>query len=276
MRLDFKSIVLLVLLFAGQPASAQKVTLYLASGGEMTVREYVVEGDRVRYYSLERSQWEEVPLRIVDLEKTQSREERSQKRLEAMRAESRAERIAERKARTELHYVPIEEGVYRYLDRETTYVTQSEVITEKSTKRGILKIVSPIPAIAGKNVLSVTGAESPVVFHDPRPIFFVRQSGLSRMGIVRLQSEPKKKRRVVQIIQVQPQTKELYEEQEDVKIFRQELASGVYRIWPVEDLEPGEYAVVDFTPGEADLRVWDFGVRAGARAESETEGDAAR
>lgn len=261
MRPSFVLIYLLSLVFAASPVRAQKVSLYLASGGEISVREYVVEGERVRYYSLDRSQWEEVPLRIVDLEKTQSREERSRKRLEAMRAESRAERIAERKARTELHYVPIEDGIYRYLDQTATYVAQSEVITDKSTKRGILKLVSPIPMIAGKNVLSVTGVESPLVFDDLRPVFFVRQLNMAKMGIVRLTPEPKKKRRVVQVIEVNPTTKEMFEQQEDVKIFRQQLASGVYRIWPVEDLEPGEYAVVDYTPGEANLRVWDFSVQ---------------
>lgn len=252
------------LLVAVAPAWAQKVTLYLASGGEMVVREYEVEGERVRYYSLERSQWEEIPLRIVDLEKTQSREERKQKRLDAMRAESRAERIAERKARTELHYVPIEDGIYRYLDKEATWVTQSEVITDKSSKRGILKLVSPIPMIAGKNTLSIHGAVSPTSFDDVRPVFFVRQLNLARLGIVRLKPELKKDRRVVQVIQVHPQTKEMYEVQEEIKIFRQQLASGVYRIWPVEDLTPGEYAVIDYTPGEANLRVWDFSVSPGA------------
>lgn len=268
-------LLVLCLLLVAAPASAQKVTLYLASGGELIVREYQVEGERVRYYSLERSQWEEIPLRIVDLEKTRSREDRKQKRLEAMRAESRAERIAERKARTELHYVPIEDGIYRYIDKEATWVTQSEVITDKSSKRGFLKIVSPIPIFPGKNTLTIHGAVSPTSFDDVRPVFFVRQLSLARLGIVRLEPELKKDRRVVQTLLVHPQTKEIVEEQDEIKIFRQQLASGVYRIWPVEDLEPGEYAVIDYTPGEANLRVWDFSISPDARPQEAASSEAA-
>lgn len=253
-----------VLLFVVLPSTAEAAKLYLASGMEIPVREYEVIDDRVRYYSTERSQWEEIPLRLVDLEKTERTAEREAKRLEALRAESRAERIAERKARTELHNVPIEEGVYHYLDDKATWVPQTEVSVDKSTKRGIFKVLAPIPIVAGKNTLFITEAQSRYVVNEARPIFFVRQLNLARFGIVKVEPETKKDRRVVQIINVVPQTKELHEEQEEVKVFRQQLASGVYRVWPVADLEPGEYAVIDYTPGEGDLRVWDFSVQPGA------------
>ena len=55
----------LALLLCLAPLGGAKVALYLTDGAQMSVREYEVIEDRVRYYSLERSQWEEVPLDLV-------------------------------------------------------------------------------------------------------------------------------------------------------------------------------------------------------------------
>ncbi len=268
-----RRLAILALLCWVLPAAAQQLALYLKSGAKMSVREYQVEGERVRYYSLERSQWEEIPLRLVDREKTEAADERNRRRVEALRAESRAERAAERKARTELHYVPIEDGVYHFLDNKATWVQQSEVITSKSAKRGFLKVIAPAPIIAGKTTMTVAGTVSPFVVHEARPIFFIRRLNLSRFGLVKLEQETKKERRIVQVIIIVPQSKEMFEEQEEVEVFRQQLASGVYRVWPIKPLEPGEYAVIDYTPGEADLRVWDFSYQPTAPTPEGAQGD---
>jgi len=44
--------------------------LYLKDGDYQIVREYQVLADRVRYFSTERGDWEEIPLELVDLERT--------------------------------------------------------------------------------------------------------------------------------------------------------------------------------------------------------------
>src|SRR5690348_15244303 len=48
--------------------------LILSDGTFQIVREYHREGDRVRYYSLERSAWEEIPATVVDWTATQKAE----------------------------------------------------------------------------------------------------------------------------------------------------------------------------------------------------------
>ena len=103
-------IILLVLILL-LPLEAARIRLYLQGGGDLLVSEYEVTGDRVRYYSVERSAWEEIPLELVDLEKTHRRAEREEARRHELREEQRIEREAERKARTELHRVPLEDGV---------------------------------------------------------------------------------------------------------------------------------------------------------------------
>ena len=54
------------------------------------------------------------------------------------------------------------------------------------------------------------------------------------------------------------------EEPEEVEIFRiQTTANGLYKIWPQKPIEPGEYAVVEFTEGKVNMQVWDFFVAPG-------------
>jgi len=52
--------------------SAATVKLYLKDGTYQLASEYKVEGDRVRYLSADRGEWEEIPVSLVDLEKTQA------------------------------------------------------------------------------------------------------------------------------------------------------------------------------------------------------------
>src|SRR4051812_10903348 len=45
--------------------------LYLKDGTYHMVREYKVQKDRVTYYSTERGDWEELPLDLIDLQRTE-------------------------------------------------------------------------------------------------------------------------------------------------------------------------------------------------------------
>lgn len=239
--------------------AAGNFRLYLKDGTDHLVREYQVMTDRVRFYSIERAGWEELPLDLVDLDRTV----REQKRLEEERRqraeEDRVERKAEREARTELHRVPLDDGVYWVNGEQVVPLKQGEPKVKGNKRRSVLKALSPIPVVAGKATVELLGPQSEFVVNAPTPQFYVRLEKVERFGIAHL--KPKKDSRVVEDLTIVPITKDVVEEQKEVEVFRQQLAPGVYRIWPVEPLQPGEYAVVQFTPDKLNIQVWDFAYR---------------
>lgn len=249
--------VLILVLALLAPLSGARIKLYLEGGGDLLVSEYAVEGDRVRYYSVERSGWEVIPLQLVDLERTQREQEHEEAERQVRRKQDQALRAAERRARTELHRVPLEDGVYYLKGNEIVPVKQAELIENNSETATLLRVFSPLPT-ADKMTLEVEGPTSSFAAVDNRPMFYVRLEKISRLQILRLKA--KSKRRQVQVIQRIPESKEVFETHEAVEIFRQQLAPHVYKVWSVEPLQTGDYAVIEYTPGEVDLRVWDFSV----------------
>lgn len=247
---------ILVLLAAlSLPAQVQRFRLYLKGGGDIMVSEYEVVEQRVRYYSVERRDWEEIPLELVDLDRTRKEVSKREEELAERRRIDAIESAAERQARTELHEVPLEDGVYYRKGDEVVTVQQAEVVLESNKKRTILRVIMPLP-VAGQTIVEVEGATSELQTIDNRPAFYMRLEKISRFGVFRL--EQKKDSRVVQYIDIVPQSKEMFEKHDEVEVFRQQFAGQVYKVWPLEPLTAGEYAFVEYTPGEANIRVWDF------------------
>lgn len=243
--------------------SAQNAAIILSDGTPIAVTEYEVDDGRVRYFSRERGQWEVIPENIVDWDRTEAHNARQREAAEVRAAQERRERIAERRARTELHSVPLDDGVYYLRGQEPVPLEQATLDLGKSKRRTVLNVITPMPVVPGKQTLSIEGLASSLVTTGPKPVFYLRLEGFSRFGITKAKVEDGRNRRVVQLIYTVPKAEEQYEEQEAIDVFRQQLAPLVYKIWPVEPLEPGEYAIVDYTPGETDLRAWDFSHRPG-------------
>ena len=250
---------LTALFFFALPALAANVKLYLRDGGFHMVREYQVVEDRVRYYSNERGDWEEIPLEMVDLART---EKEIAARKEAVEEESKvvaAEEKVEREQAREISRIPQNPGVYQLEGTQlrTFKLAESKVHTNKG--RSVLKLMAPLP-LATKATLEIDGMSSPNVVTNDRPEFYIELSAEQRFGIVHL--TPLKGVRIVEKLTTEPFIKEVDEEPEDVDIFRQQLDQNMlYKIWPVKPLAPGEYAVVEFTPGKMNMQIWDFTYR---------------
>ena len=80
--------------------AADSFRLYLNDGTYQQVREYKVEDERVRYYSSERSDWEELPLSLVNLRKTDAERKQVSERVKRETAALRRRRRRRRPVRT--------------------------------------------------------------------------------------------------------------------------------------------------------------------------------
>src|SRR5215813_8619803 len=93
-------------------AFAANIKLYLKDGGYHIVREYQVQTDRVHFYSVERSQWEDIPLELVDLKRTQSEVAERKAKLDADAKIIEQEEKVERELEKETSRIPQDPGVY--------------------------------------------------------------------------------------------------------------------------------------------------------------------
>jgi hypothetical protein len=249
---------LFLTLLLSAAALAANVKLYMKDGTFHLVREYQKQPDRVRYYSVERGDWEEVPLEMVDLKRTESEIQRREVAIKEDAAAQDAEEKAIRAERREAERIPQETGAFWVKDDKLTVLKQAEMKIVNNRRRSILKAMSPIPIIAGKSTVELDGLKSPLQIPVDRPDFYIRLAAEERFGIVRL--KPAKQTRIVQTWNIIPVTKEVMEEADNVEIFRRQINEGLYKIWPTKPLEPGEYAVVEFTEGKGNIQVWDFTV----------------
>src|ERR1700733_4702686 len=248
-------------------ASAANLKLYFKDGSDQLVREYQVENDRVRFYSIDRDDWEEVPASLVDLDKTKAE---IKARADAVREDAAAqdaENKAERAARKEIASVPAEPGVYLIDDQKPALqnltplkVGESKVVTNK--RRSILKAISPVPLVPGKATLELDGLHSSQGTANRSAEFYIRLSDEERFGIARLSEH--KGNRVVEKLTIQPVINETTQEPDLVEVFSQQVADGLFKIWPQKPLEPGEYAVVQYSMEKLDMQVWDFFIAPGA------------
>ena len=111
----------------------------------------------------------------------------------------------------------------------------------------------------GKSTVELDGLKAELhAVRAERPEFYFRAFELERMAIVRM--KPGKTSRIVQTLNIVPVSKEIVEDTDIVETFKQQIAEGLYKIWPTKPLEPGEYAVVEYTEGKGNIQVWDFAV----------------
>jgi hypothetical protein len=240
---------------------AANIKLFLKDGTYQLAREYKVEGDRVSFLSVDRGEWEEIPVSLVDLEKTQAaikeREEAAREEAVSIKEEEKALKEAAR----EVQRVPKEEGVYLVEGEKITPVKvgESKIVTNK--RRSVLKALSPLPMVTGKATVELDGPHSPTGTANREPQFYIRLSADERFGIIRMGE--RKGNRVVEKLTIIPVTKETVEEPDIVETFRKQVGDQVYKIWPAKPLGPGEYAVVEYTEGKLNMQVWDFFVAPG-------------
>jgi len=282
----------ILLLLLALPCAGQQLAkrLILKDGSYQSATQWEVKGDRVRYYSAERDEWEEVPNSMVDWAATDKYEKDRAAGVpppgavdldKELEAERRAEEIRSPQVSPGLHLPP--DGGILLLDTyqntpELVELQQSGGEINRNTKHNILRAaINPIAS--AKQTVEVPGAHAAIQAHATLPSIYVnmtqedQSSGpgpqqpaepWDRFHIARMQQ--KNGKRIVGDIKINPLGK-ASQEQKLVPTTAEQLTGGWVKVTPNQPLAPGEYAVVEMLGKEGmNLYIWDFGVDPSAPA----------
>ena len=243
--------------------------LILTDGTFQMAREYTVEGERVRYWSVERSQWEEIPTTLVDWDATHKAEAQQAAQDAELKAKIHASQMAQLTKETDVDrsleikpglFLPDEVGLYA-LDRNNLIrnMKQSEAVVKTSTGRQVEKIISGVSLIPGKQTMEIPGDHAAMRLNTAEPEFFMRPADQREPRFRLLRAQIKGGHRLIDTISIRFTGEEKHNTT-DIEIQTWTPATGVFRYTVDQRLEPGEYAFVEMTPDGISGYVWDFGI----------------
>lgn len=242
--------------------------LILKDGTFHIAREYEPNGERVRFYSVERSAWEEIPASLVDWDATRKAEQQEQQRnreqLEKLRATEMAERVAELEdldASIQVApgvFLPAGEGLFAVEGQSVRPLSQSGA-TIKLDKSSLLKqVVVPVPVVPTKRKVQIPGKKAAARLATARPEFYMRTADAREPEMELVRTQAKGDTRTVETLSTG--ITGTTSARNSISIERWKIARGVYRFTLSQALEPGEYALAEILPDGMNLFVWDFGV----------------
>lgn len=242
--------------------------LILTDGSFQLVREYKIEGDRVRYYSLDSSQWEQMPVAMVDWDATKKVAAEEAQRDVAIVAKvhkQEAARLAEPldiDASLEVApgvFLPPGDHLFVYAGKAVVPLPQAETDSKLAKGHLLEEVMVPVPIIPTRRSISIQGAHAKLRIEDRRPEFYIRVSGDHQPELVLIRAKPRGTNRHVENLD---QMFGMQNEKRDaVSMQRWDIARGVFRFTLSQELAPGEYVIAENVQDEgASLYVWDFGV----------------
>jgi len=243
--------------------------LILKDGSFQLVREYQIQGERVRYYSLDSSQWEEMPASLVDWDAT--------KKVEADEARQTSElvqKIDKQEAAQQITtaidvdasleaapgvFLPTGVGLFEFDGRTIRPLSEARQDKSVDKKRIVEQVLSPIPLVPTRHTIWIGGPRSRFRVKNKQPEFYMRTANGHVPELLLVRARVHGDRREVENIDV------LFgSEKTDMKTLpamRWEMAPGVYRFTVTQPLEPGEYALVEVAKTDTpSFFIWDFGI----------------
>ena len=274
---------------AGVPASPRGKKLVLKDGSFQLARSYQRNGERVRYFSAERGDWEEIPTAMVDWDATAKaeveeakEEEALAKKVHALEQAQRIETVMDVDASLQVApgvFLPPGEGMFLIQGKSVTPLEQvgSQVKTDK--KQFLKQVLSPIPIVPSKQNVQIPGARATIRVTSTQTEFYLREAPADpdRTTPIIKSSRPGESGPEVELVRATVKgnkrqlesIKNLFGQQMEanratISIERWEIAPAVFRFTLSEPLPPGEYALAEILTDGMNLYVWDFGVDAAA------------
>jgi hypothetical protein len=243
--------------------------LILTDGSFQIVREYHREGERVRYYSLERSAWEEIPAALVNWDATQKAEveqNAKQEELAKQIAETeKAERFADLNVDTSFEvrpgvFLPDDVGFYVIDGNKVGVMQQEKAETHTDKGRAVAKIVTGVPLINSRQDVEIPGKQAKLRIHTGDAEFYFRTADQREPHLRLMRAEVKGEKRALEVITTNIAGQQKFKDRE-VSLLQWDAARGLYRFTVDQALEAGEYAIIETTPAEGQsMYVWTFGV----------------
>ena len=261
------AVVMLAVLMLAPAALLASIKLYLNDGSYQNVRSYQVIGDRVRYYSLDRGDWEEMPKSLVDFSATERGE--TEKKTEQTKQLKAAEELQNQRfdvtANTGYQIkpgvrLPGDAGVFAYDGSRVIHLIQEPAKVETDKKRIALIMVMPGPLLKKQALVVLPGPKAAVRITVADPVLYVQDSDNWAEHALLLPLVQKKDSRVVEKIQAGLGLGKSGEKRTDIPLERKQLAAGVYELKPLRPLDSGEYALGEMIEQKLNIDVWDFGV----------------
>lgn len=265
--------------------------LVLKNGTVHIVRSYERKADRVRYYSNERSSWEEIPADLVDWEATKKAEAEAAKGQEALLEKVRAREAIEKYQPVDIDaslpiapgvFLPPGEGLFALEGTMVRPLEQVSAETKLDKRRQLEKIFVPIPIVPTRHRVQIPGDRAAIRIATTLPEFYLREAppDPDRPSPIRKSSQPgesgpeveliratvRKGARLIEVLDTNLVGQQSAQ-RNTISLQRWEVAKGVYRFTLSEQLTPGEYAIAQLLPEGLNLYVWDFGVDLAGRAE---------
>ena len=242
----------------------------MKDGSSQLVSSYEIKGDRVRYFSVDRSEWEEIPASQIDWAATKAAEAAEAKDDEALRAKIKADQAAatammplDVDASLEVLpgiFVPPGEGFF-ILDGHAIFpLKQSEAVAKNSKGQMLKRMIVPVPVIPARTSVDLPGRRASFRITSRTPEFYFRTKDAVEPQIELIRAQVKGDRRHIE--NVDSLFGQHTNNGKTVGMQLWPVAKGVYRFTLSQALTPGEYALAQFTSEGMDLFVWDFGVDA--------------
>ena len=255
----------------------------MKDGTFQIAREYKRDGDRVRYYSLERSDWEELPAALVDWDATQKAEAEQQVQDQALaqkiQESARAKRVADVDSDRSFEVrpgliLPDDFGLYALDGNVIRTMQQDHAEAHFDKARTFERIATGMPLIKSKQNVDIPGKNANIRMQSADPEFYFRTADQRDPQMSLLRVEVSGDKRSLETITTDMVGQSTYKNHE-YAIQEWDAAHGLYRFTMEQTLEPGEYALIETTPEGHDLYVWDFGVDVSPAGKGDAERDGA-
>ena len=259
--------------------------LVLKNGNYQLVREYQRNGDRVKYLSAERGDWEEIPAAMVDWDATAKAEVAATSSKDELLKKVRHE---EEQQRRELPFdvdaslpvapgifLPPGEGMFVVEGKSVTPLEQAEAAIRTDKKQLLKQVLSPVPIVPGKRNVQLEGARAIRRINSERPEFYLREAppDPDRVSPIQSSSRPGETGPEVELVRLTVKSgkreiesirsmfgQQVSEDRNVIALQRWDIATNVFRFTLGESLPAGEYAFAQILPDGINLYVWDFGV----------------